>query len=219
MARLPRLALPGCCHWIVQRGLPGRAVFVDPADREAYRHALFEAARAEQVQLHAYALPDDAVHLLATPAQAAALGRLMQAIGRRYVSAYNRRHGGRGTLWDGRFRAAPVEPGAVRLEVLALIDGLADAPGCSSAAHRCSDQRDGGLVDPPEFWALGNTPFDRQAAWRHRLAEGLGASRQAALLQAVQGNWVVGSSAFAAHVAEQAARPAQPRPRGRPRAR
>jgi putative transposase len=218
MARLPRLVLPGCCHWVVQRGLPGRAAFVDASDREAYRDALFEAARAEQVQLHAYALTDEAVHLLATPAQAAALGRVMQAIGRRYVSAYNRRHGGRGTLWDGRYRAAPVEPGALCLEVLALIDGLAEAPGSTSAAHRCSDQRQAGLVDPPEFWTLGNTPFERQAAWRQRLAEGLGTSRRTALLRAALGNWAVGSSAFAARLAQQTARPTQPRPRGRPRA-
>jgi putative transposase len=188
MARLPRLVLPGCCHWVVQRGLPGRAAFVDASDREAYRDALFEAARAEQVQLHAYALTDEAVHLLATPAQ------------------------------DGRYRAAPVEPGALCLEVLALIDGLAEAPGSTSAAHRCSDQRQAGLVDPPEFWTLGNTPFERQAAWRQRLAEGLGTSRRTALLRAALGNWAVGSSAFAARLAQQTARPTQPRPRGRPRA-
>ncbi len=216
MARLARLVLAGHAHWLVQRGLPGRAVFVDDADRLACLTAAVEAARTEQVRLHAFALPDGAAHWLATPEEAPALSRFIQALGRRYVSAYNRRHGGRGTLWEGRFRCAPVEPGAPLLEVLALLDGLVPEPGRTSAEHRLSDRPIPWLVDPVEFWQLGNTPFERQARWRAQMADGLPASRRGALERQVLGGWALGSPGFVARVAEQAARPAAPRPRGRP---
>lgn len=222
MARLPRLSLAGQPHWLIQRGHSGSAVVADAADRQTFLAALGEAAASEQVQIHAYALLDNEVHLLATPASTTGLSRMMQSLGRRYVSAYHRRHGGSGTLWDGRFRCAVVESGATLLDVLCLIDGLAGTssePGDSSLGHRAGGESLPLLVDPPPYWLLGNTPFERQAAWRRRVADGLPATRAAALRKAALGSWAVGPPAFTAAVAEEAARPAAPRPRGRPRLR
>lgn len=217
MARLPRLALAGRAHWLLQRGLSGRPVFEDDVDREAYLAALRESAAAARVRLHAFALADDEVHLVLTPDDAAGPSRLMQALGRRYVSAHHQRHGGSGTLWDGRFRCAVIEPGATLLAVLALVDGRTAEPGHGSGAHRTGQpERRVPLVDPPEVWALGNTPFERETAWRRRLEAGLPAPQRDALLSAVRGGWAVGSAAFAAALAEQVARPTRPRPRGRP---
>ncbi len=206
-------------HWLLQRGLSGRPVFRDDIDRDAYLAALREAAAATAVRLHAFALPDDAVHLVVTPADALGPSRLMQALGRRYVSAHHRRHGGRGTLWDGRFRCAVVEHGAPLLAVLQLVDSLAPAPGFTSARHRSGHpERRVLLVDPPEVWTLGNTPFERESAWRLRLEDGLPAAQRQGLIDAVAGNWVIGSTAFARALAEKASRPTRPRPRGRPAA-
>ena len=218
MARLPRLSLPGHFHWIIQPGHHALKVFADDLDRKHYIAALQEAAHQERVQLHACALGAHAVHLLATPPQPGSLGRLVQAVGRRYVSAYHRRHGGSGTLWNGRFRCAIVEPGPTLLDALCLIDGLSEGDTPSGRTQRANGERTPWLSDPPEYWALGNTPIDRQAGWRLRLGEGLGPIRTPALLQAAMGGWVVGSEAFGRAVAETAARPVAPRPRGRPAA-
>ncbi len=222
MARLPRLTLAAQPHWLIQRGHSGCPVVADNTDRETFLAALNEAAAAEQVRIHAYALLDNEVHLLATPATATGLSRMMQSLGRRYVSAYHRRHGGSGTLWEGRFRCAVVEAGASLLDVLCLIDGLAGIgaePASSSLGHRAGGQTHPLLIDPPPYWLLGNTPFERQAAWRRRVADGLPAALAAALRTAALGGWVVGSAAFASAVAKETARPAVPRPRGRPRLR
>lgn len=69
----------------------------------------------------------------------------------------------------------------------------------------------------PETWALGNTPFDREAAYRALLLAGLPQAETDALRQAALGGWAAGSAAFVATVAQTAARPAAPRARGRPR--
>ncbi len=219
MARLPRLSLAGQMHWVIQRAHPGSQIFVDAADRDTFLTALRVAAAAEQVLIHAFALLGAEVHLLVTPAIGSGLSRLMQSLGRRYVSAHHRRHGGSGTLWAGRFRCAVVEPGATLLDVLCLIDGLSAEPGSTSLEHRASGDAQPLLVDPPEYWRSGNTPFERQLAWRRRVFEGLSARRVTALRSAALGGWAVGSAAFAAQVSASAARPAAPRPRGRPRTR
>jgi putative transposase len=217
MARLRRLAVAGLAHWLVQRSLPGRPVFADDEDRERYLAALREAAAALPVRLHGFALCPEQVHLVLTPGDEQAPSRLMQAVGRRYVSAHHRRHGGSGTLWDGRFRSAVVEAGPPLLAVLLLVDGLALEPGHSSAGHHSGRlERRLLLTDPPEVWTLGNTPFERELAWHQRLEAGLGAAQQQQLLAAAMGGWAIGSPAFVHGLAEQLARPTRPRPRGRP---
>ena len=217
MARLPRLVVGGQAHLIIQRGHSGAAVFNDDVDRAAYLAALRETAASERLQLHAYALLRTEVQLLATPAEASALSRLMQALGRRYVASHNRRHGRSGTLWDGRFRCGVVEPGATRLQALCLVDGASAEIGVTSSPHRLGGPREALLTDPPEYWQLGNTPFEREAAYRTLLHAGTAPDVASRLRRAALGGWAAGSADFQARLAAATSRPAPPRARGRPR--
>jgi putative transposase len=213
MARLARLVVPGLAHYVVQRGHNRGVVFGDAEDRAEFLRSLREAAAAQKVAVHAYALADHEVQLLVTPPSGPALSRMMQTLGRRYVSAYNRRYGRSGTLWEGRYRCAVVEPGAWLLAALRLVDGEA---GVTSAGHRTGAAPDPLLSDPTEFWRLGNTPFEREAAWRARLAQVQPPAEAAALRHAALGGWAIGAPAFLAQAAAAGARPVRPRPRGRP---
>jgi putative transposase len=217
MARLPRLVVAGQAHVVILRALAGGSgLFEAAADRAGFAAALRDAAATEHVQVHAWALLDTEVLLLATPSTTPALSRCVQALGRRFVAAYNRRHQRSGTVWEGRFRCAVIEPGAPRLAALRWIDGLSQESGRTSGAHRVGGLRDPLLTDLPEFWQLGNTPFEREAAWRACLAAGVPVSESAELRRAALGGWAVGSEAFKATVAAASSRPAAPRPRGRP---
>ena len=217
MARLRRLSLAGHAHWLTQRGHNGQVVFNDETDRMLYLAALLEASRQEGVLVHAYGIGNSEAQLLVTPQRPAALSRMMQALGRRFVAAHHRRHGGTGTLWEGRYHCAIVEPGATLLDVLTLIECAAAETGASSFNHRSSGTADPLITELPEYWQLGNTPFDRQSQWRLKVSEGVPASKAQELRAAAWGGWVVGSAAFASQISETVARPTQPRPRGRPR--
>ena len=225
MARLPRLALAGLPHHVLQRGHHHQPVFVDDDDRRAYLQAVQESAANLRVAVHAYVLLDDQVQLLLTPPTAPALSQLMQAVGRRYVSAYNRRHQRTGTLWDGRFRAAVLDEHSHLLACVRCIEQSPQLAGCvgratvwpwSSAAHHVGSRRDPLLTVHPRYWALGNTPFERELAWQRLLDEPLPAVLRQQIAQAVNQGWVIGSGAFLASMAHSTARPLAPRPRGRP---
>lgn len=216
MARLPRLVLPGQPHLLIQRTLDRRPLFVDEEDRATLTDALRHALETEPAQLHALALREQELQFLVTPTEADALARLMQAIGRRYVVAYNRRHGRRGPLWDGRFRACPVERGEHTLIAMAWVEQALQASDVTSAAHHSGGPRIPWITDPPEFWNLGNTPFEREGAWRERLAQGVSEAAAAQLRATVLGGWAFGSPAFIHH-AGASGRPATPRRPGRPR--
>lgn len=224
MARQPRMSLPGVVHYILQRGHNGGAIVHDVHDAEHLLQVLREAALSHHVRLHAYALTTNELHVLATPESADGIGRLMQAVGRRHAAAFNRRHGRSGAMWDGRFRSALVEDGAATLLALRQIDSLIATQAAageslerSSQAHRTGGRRDAALVDPPAYWQLGNTPFERESIYRHLLAEPLPVGERQALQQALRAGWAVGSAAFLARLAADAQRPLTPRPRGRPR--
>jgi putative transposase len=122
MARQPRLDLPGIPQHIVQRGNNRLPCFLDDADRARYRQLLREALLATGCRLHAYVLMDNHVHLLATPPEAGAVGRMMHLLGRHYVGQFNARHGRTGTLWEGRYKACLVDGADYLLRCARYID-------------------------------------------------------------------------------------------------
>ena len=225
MARLPRLALSGLPHLLLLRGLNHQPLAVDDQDRADCLEALRIASSAQRLAVHGYLLRDDCLRLLATPAQPGSLGRAVQDFGRRYVTRFNRRHGRRGPLWDGRFRATVVQPGAQALQALIFVETDADRAGqveqgesypWSSAGAHIGAKADP-LVDRlDEYWRLGNTPFDREMAYAGLLAEGLPPAQARRLDDACQKGWPVGDEAFLAHLTEHTDRPLPPRRPGRP---
>lgn len=226
MARLARLARAGLTQHLIHRGNNRQPIVLDDEDRRALLAALQECAATHKVAIHAYVLMDNHLHLLATPSTDEGLGRMMQSLGRRYVAAFNKRHGRSGTLWEGRYRAAPLEPETYLMPAMRCIElnpvraGLAaraaDYPW-SSCQHHVGRRRDPLVTDPAAYWALGNTPFDREMRYRHLLEEGVSEAEHRTLVDSALKGWPLGSPRFLAELAKSAERPVAPRPRGRPR--
>ena len=226
MARLPRLAVAGQPHLVIQRARAAQPAFVDDADRRLYLAALIGAARSCAVAVHAYALLDDEVCLLATPSRADALGRVMQRVGRAYVPVFNRRHGRHGALWAGRFQATALDPERYLLASIRYIEQAPVRSGAvaqaqdwpwSSAAHHVGRQTSPWITEHPAYWRIGNTPFEREAKHDIELHHPLGEAELAELRDATRRGWPLGSAAFVAAVGQGTDRPLQARPRGRPR--
>ncbi len=226
MARLTRLCVPGWPHLLVQSGHNHQAVFRDECDRKLFLELLQASAATEAVAIHAYALLDNEVRLLATPSTADSLSRMMQSVGRRYGSRFNRRHGHAGSLWEGRFRATVIEPERHLLACMRYIEGasgggetgtgLGQQPW-SSAAHHLGGRADPLVSDHLLYWSLGNTPFEREAAYRSLLQQALAPQEFAQIADAARKGWPLGSPEFLAQLSGNTSRRLTPLPRGRPR--
>ena len=225
MARLPRLSLPGYPHHVIQRGNNGEAIFLTDADRERMLALFLEHSVKYQVAIHAYVLMDNRFHLLATPDTSDGLASMMQAVGRSYVRYFNDRTGRTGTLWEGRFRSTLIEANRYLLACMAYIDlhpvraGMVHAPQdypWSSHAH-CIGRRMDPLVAPhPLLWALGNTPFAREAAYAKLVQAGLSSMDEKAITDATLRGWALGDEAFLAELQRQTPRRLQRAQPGRP---
>lgn len=226
MARLTRLCVPGWPHLLLQSGHNHQAVFRDDADRKLFLELLQSAASTHGVAIHAYALLDNEVRLLATPAADNSLSRTMQSLGRRYGSSFNRRHSHVGGLWEGRFRATVIEPERHLLSCMRFIEQSASGGEAgtglgqqvwSSAAHHLGARRDPLITEHLMYWSLGNTPFEREAAYRSLLQQALTPNEQALITESARKGWPLGSPDFLVGLSSITSRRLAPLPRGRPR--
>lgn len=225
MARLPRLSLLGYPHHVIQRGNNRQAIFSSAADYQVLLGLIDENAKKFGVAVHAYVLMGNHFHLLATPESTEALPKMMQAVGRRYVRYFNDSQGRSGTLWEGRYRSTVIQTESYLLACMAYIDlnpvraGLVaearDYPW-SSHGHYVGIRSDKLVTPPPLFWALGNTPFAREAAYADLVQAGVSEQQQLALTQSVLSGWALGDADFVADLQKKTPRRVSKTQAGRP---
>ncbi len=225
MARLPRLTVPGYPHHVILRGNNRQDIFKATADDQRMLDLLFEHSRVQKVDIHAYVLMSNHLHLLVTPQQDQALPKMMQAVGRSYVQVFNKVHGRTGTLWEGRYRCTVIQPERYLLACMAYIDlnpvraHLVAQPQdyVWSSYRHYSGQRSDRLVTPHAlYWALGNTPFAREAAYAELVQDGISADQQGALTHATLSGWALGDDAFKDSLQAQTERRLSKTKAGRP---
>ena len=134
MARLARAVAPGFAHHVTQRGNRRQRTFFDTSDYTTYLSLMAEWCARCQVQILAWCLMPNHVHLVAVPESAAGLRRAIGEAHRRYTCEVNRREGWTGHLWQGRFASFVMEErytlaAARYVELNPVRAGLVERPG------------------------------------------------------------------------------------------
>lgn len=225
MARQPRLVIPFQAHHVLQRGNNRQVVFCDNADYQKYLDCLLAAAREYKVAIHAYVLMPNHVHILASPSDESGLARMMQWIGRQYVPYFNHKYQRVGSLWQGRFRTSLIDSeryflGCSRYiehnPVRAMLAVRLDDYLWSSYRHHVGTKVDPLITDHPLYWAMGNTPFEREAAYKDFAEQGLATAELTQYNHAFAKGWPLTSAPFKASLELRLQRRIGPAKRGRP---
>jgi putative transposase len=226
MSRQPRLDLADVPQHVVQRGNDRQPCFFASTDYSRYLTNLREAALRYDVAIHAYVLMTNHVHLLATPTEVGGVSRMMQFLGRQYVSYVNVNYRRTGTLWEGRYKSCLVdsdqyllacyryiELNPVRAMMVARPEEYAWSSYRSNALGSCDS-----LLHPHrQYLALAANADDRRAAYRMLFDEVLDDQRVSDIRAYLQQQRAWGSERFQSIVAAQLGRCAQTRPARRPR--
>jgi putative transposase len=227
MARGSRYFLPNQPLHVIQRGNNRDAIFFAELDYGRYRAWLAAAATENGCAVHAYVLMTNHVHLLVTPRDPDSLPRTMQSLGRRYVRYVNVAYRRTGTLWEGRYRAAPIDSEAYFLACARYIElnpvraGMVAHPGdyrWSSYRAHALGAADDLVTDHALYRGLGTTPAERQDAYARLCDAPLDREFIDAVRAATNSGWALGGERFRQQIAHALGRRVAPAPRGRPKA-
>src|SRR5260370_27510688 len=109
MARLARMVVAGLPHHVTQRGNRREPIFFEDGDQDIYRDLLAEQTRKAGVEVWAYCLMPNHVHLILTPTRADGLGLAVGEAHRRYTNFINARGRWTGHLFQSRFASVAMD--------------------------------------------------------------------------------------------------------------
>jgi len=205
MPRLPRCCPPAIPQHIIQRGNNRQPCFAGKPDFSFYLNCMNEAARSCCVDIHAWVLMSNHVHILATPHLSDGISRMMQGIGRRYVLYFNKRYRRSGTLWEGRFRSCLIDSEQYLLRCYHYIEmnpvraGIIGAPeDYPWSSYKCNalGKQSRLIVPHAQYQSLGKTPQERAMCYRNLCRELLTQQQVQDIRKTVNSGMALGSERF-----------------------
>ena len=215
MPRTSRASQGGLCYHVLNRGNARSEVFHKPEDYHAFLDAAAESAVRVPVRVLGYCLMPNHFHLVVWPAGDGDLSRwmhwLMTAHVRRYLTHYH--HSGH--VWQGRFKAFPIQDDGHLLTVLRYVErnplraGLVpkaeDWPWSSLHPDRAKDAP---RLDPG--------PVPRPPGWVERVNAAMTPAEEEAIVRSIRRGTPLGSETWARETADRLDLGYTLRGRGRP---
>jgi len=158
MARLARIVVPECPRHVTARGNRREPIFFEEGDQEIYCDILAEQVRRAGVQVWAYCLMPNHVHLVLYPSTEDGLGRALGGAHRRWANYVNVRGRWRGHLFDGRFASVAMD----ERHLLAAVRYVSLNPVRA------------GLTASAQAWPWSGSLTWSPPTWRSRLSAGCG---------------------------------------------
>jgi putative transposase len=122
MPRTARASVGGYCYHIINRGNAQTEVFHTEGDYDAFLKLMHEASQRISMRILAYCLMPNHFHLALWPYHDGDLSRWMQWLLTAHVRRYHTYHESSGHVWQGRFKAFPIEQDDHLLAVLRYIE-------------------------------------------------------------------------------------------------
>jgi putative transposase len=206
MPRKARVLVPNCPHHIVQRGHNRKAVFLSDQDYQYYLENLREWKKELGIKLYAWCLMTNHIHIIAEPGKdAMTLSSLMKRINGRQSAYVNKLEGRSGSLWEGRYKASPIQRDSYLMcccryvelnPVRAGIVANAEEYPWSSYQERVLNNGSTMLDKDPVYTGLACTDQVRQHRYRAFMEEGMSMTEKRFIDESVNRNQLTGSNRF-----------------------
>ena len=221
MPRLARAVFAGVPHHVTQRGNRREEVFFSDGDRHAYLAWLQDYAEKYHIDILAYCLMTNHIHLVAVPAAEDGLHRMLKPLHMRYAQRINRANNWKGHFWQGRFFSSALDENYLwaairyveRNPVRAGMARKAEDYRWSSAGAHCGLRDDATLTGTPAW----RRQFDGIGDWSAWLAMGDEPDKLEVLRRHADKGLPCGSETFVRKLEKLIGRALQYRPRGRPK--
>jgi putative transposase len=196
----------------LNRGNARQEVFHKNADYAAFRQLMIQAAGRMPLRVIGYCLMPNHFHLVLWPYEDGDLSRFMQWLLTSHVRRYHRHYGGSGHVWQGRFKAFPIEEDEHLLTVLRYVERNALR---ARLVRRAENWRWSSLTESDEWLHPG--PVGRGEGWAQLVNEPQTEAEVQALRRSVNRGTPFGSQDWQQQAAKDLGLETTLRPRGRPR--
>ena len=216
MPRTARASVGGLIYHALNRGNRREAVFHKPADYDAFLEAVAEARRRLPLDLFGYCLMPNHFHLVLRPHADGDLGQWMRRLLTTHAKRYHRHYGTTGHVWQGRYKAFPIQDDSHLVTVLRYVERNAlRAELVSRAEHWKWSSLPGRLAGDPRLWLAEPAPIDPD--WLSRVNEPLSAGDLLRLRESVARERPYGSEGWTRQTVQQLGLEFTIRDRGRPK--
>ena len=225
MARLSRVGPIGIPQHVIQRGNNRQVCFAGEHDFAAYASWLKDGSKKYKVDIHAWVLMSNHVHLLCTPRAPNPVSQMMQSLGRRYVRYFNFSYKRTGTLWEGRFKSCLAQEEIYLLQLYRYIElnpvraGMVEQPSVytwSSYAVNALGKTSELCTPHPLYLALGNEAKERQANYRELFKHPVDGKLLEEIRQTANKGMALGNDRFKVEVERLTGQRVTPQKMGRP---
>lgn len=221
MPRQARTIFANVPHHITQRSNRREDVFYTDEDRETYLSWLKEYCLQHKVEILAYCLMTNHIHLVAVPKTETGLQSVLKPLHMRYAQRFNRQHGWKGHVWQGRYLSSALDDhylwAAIRYvernPVRARMIRKAERYAWSSAAAHCAGREDA-VLTKKAYWRKQMKSIGDWSAW---LAEGDTEKELTLIRRNIEKGLPCGSDRFIKKLGKQVGRVLTYRPPGRPK--
>jgi putative transposase len=138
MPRSARASAGGLCYHIINRGNARAEVFHKQQDFDAFLGIMSEAGVRLRMRMIAYCLMPNHFHLVLWPQADGDLSRWMHWVLTTHVRRYLRHYGHSGHVWQGRFKAFPIQQDEHLLTVIRYVERNPLRAGLVSRAEEWS---------------------------------------------------------------------------------
>jgi putative transposase len=217
MPRTARASVGGVCYHVLNRGNGRAKVFHGDDDYLNFIELLQQAEERMRIRILGYTLMPNHFHLVLWPRRDGDLSRWMQWLLTSHVRRYHRLYRGSGHVWQGRFKAFPIEQDEHLLTVLRYIERnalranlvtRAELWPWSSLALRDAGKR--------PAW-LSAWPVDRPRNWTAWVNKAQSPAELKALKRCIVRGTPFGDDRWITRTATRLGLESSLRPRGRPR--
>jgi len=226
MPRKARVLVANYPHHIVQRGHNRNVVFVTGSDYQYYLENLKEWKTKLGIKLYAWCLMTNHIHIIVEPGDdVRTVSELMKRLAGRQTAYVNKQENRSGSLWEGRYKASPIQRDSYLLACCRYIEmnpvraDMVTGP----RQYKWSSYRERvGLVKPSlldfdlTYLALAEDKEQRIKRYKYYLQQGASDKEMILLRNAWSRNQLTGNNCFVDEIERRIGNRIESRGRGNP---
>jgi len=216
MTRPARASVGGVCYHVVNRGNAQAEVFHKDEDYAAFVRLIEDAFTRLPMRVLAYCLMPNHFHMVLWPHGDGDLSRWMQWLLTSHVRRYHRHYHGSGHVWQGRFKAFPIQQDEHLLTVLRYVERNPLRANLVERAEQWEWSSAGRAKKPLPAW-LHVGPVRYDGNWLRWVNRPQTAAEEESLRRCIARGSPFGGPIWQRLMASRLGLEASLRPRGRPR--